>query len=274
MAADIAPAEPTEPAAVAPRERTGRRWPIVVAVVAGLLVLAVALVATEAIARDYARAYLRDGFVAALGLPDDTRVDVELGPGSILLQALSGRVDEVDVEAPEAAFAGLSGAVRLHAEGVPLDEAAPVEVLRVDVAIGADDLAAVGQDAGIADAADVEIAGGEVRRSSEFALFGTTIPLVLSLEPSAVDGALVLTPTTVTVGDQTYGAGSGDDSLVGQIVAQLFRPQTVCVASSVPRAFVLADASVDGPDLVLAFQADGASLGGSELSTPGSCLPG
>jgi hypothetical protein len=268
----VEPAQPEQPETVVAEKPRRRRWPIVLAVVLGaLLVLGVvAFFVAEAIAKDYARDYVREKVVAVLALPEDADVDVELGPGSIILQALSGRVDQVDVDVPEVAFGAASGAVRLHAEGVPLDAEQPVDVLRIDFAIGADDLAALGQGAG-SSAPDFEFADGEVILSSEFALFGSAIPIGVSLVPSAAEGALVLTPTSVTIGGETFGADANDDSFFGQIVSGLLQPQTVCIASIAPQALVLTEASIDGPDLVLEFTGDGASFGGPELSTLGTC---
>jgi hypothetical protein len=276
MSTEVLPLEPAgpaqpEPAASQPPRR--RRGPIIaLIVVASVLVLGViAFVVAEALAKDYARDYVREKVIAVLGLSDDAEVDVDLGAGSIIVQALAGRVDTVDVDVPEVAFGELSGAVRFHAEGVPLDETAPVEVLRIDFAIGADDLAALGQGDDAATAPNFEFAGGEVTLTSEFSLFGATIPLGVSLEPSATDGALVLTPTNVTIGSETFEAGSDDDSFLGSLVAGLLQPQTLCIASSVPQALVLADATIDDAELVLAFRGDGAAFGGPELSTPGTC---
>lgn len=263
--------EPAQPEPVAPPRR--RRGAIIaVVVVAGVLVLGiVAFLVAEAIAKDYARGYVRDRMVAVLGLSADAEVNVDLGSGSIILQALAGRVDVVEATAPEVAFGELSGAVRVHAEGVPLDAAAPVDTLTIDFAIGADDLAALGQGADAASAPAFELADGEVRLSSELNLFGVSIPVGLSLEPSAVDGALVLTPTSVSIGGETFEAGSDDDSFFGQLVAGFLQPQTLCIAGSVPQALVLADATVDDAELVLAFRGDGAAFGGPEMSTPGTC---
>lgn len=262
------PVETTEP--VKPRRRRG--WLIAIIVVAVLIVLGIiAFIVAEAWAKDYAHDYVRARVVEVLQLPEDAEVDVDLGGGSIILQALAGRVNEVDVEVPEVAFGELSGAVRLHAEGVPLDETVPVEVLRIDFAIGADDLAALGQGEDAATAPTFAFDDGEVQIGSEFVLFGASIPLALSLTPSAVDGALVLTPTSITIGSETFDAGSDDDSFFGQIVAGLFQPQTLCVAASVPQALVLADATIDDAELILAFDGDGAAFGGPELSTLGTC---
>jgi hypothetical protein len=274
MSTEILPVEPVrpEPAEPAPPRPRRRGWIIALIVVAGVLVLGtVAFFVADALAKDYARGYVRAKVVEVLQLPADTEVDVDLGGGSIILQALSGRVDQVDVDVPEVALGELSGAVRLHAEGVPLDETASVNVLRIDFAVGADDLTALSQ-AQDDDAPAFEFADGEVLASSEFAVFGATIPIAVSLEPSAADGDLVLTPTSVTFGSETFE--SGDDSFLGQLLSGFFQPQNLCIAASVPQALVLTDAGVDDTELVLAFTGDGAAFGGPELSTPGTCPEG
>jgi hypothetical protein len=274
MSTEILPVEPVPHETPKPqKKRRPRGWVIALIVVASVIVLGiVAFFVAEALAKDYARGYVRDRIVEVLQLPDDADVDVDLGGGSIILQALAGRVDQVDVDVPEVAFGELSGAVRLHAEGVPLDETSPVDVLRIDFAIGADDLAALGEGAAGSDAPTFELVDGEVQLSSELALFGATIPLSLTLEPSAADGDLVLTPTSITISGETIDPG--DDSFFGQILAGLFQPQTLCIASSVPQALVLTDATIDDAELALRFRGDGAAFGGPELSTPGTCPAG
>lgn len=272
MSTEIEPVEP-EPVPAgsdAPPKRKRRGWVIALIVVAAVVVLGtVAFIVADALAKDYARGFVRDRIVQVLNLPDDAEVDVDLGGGSIILQALSGRVDTVDVEVPEVALGELTGAVRLHAEGVSLDEMQPVDVLDIDFAIGADDLTALGQ-GGDAAAPTFEFVDGEVRLSSDFAIFGATIPLSLSLEPSAAEGDLVLTTTRITIGSETVESGD-DESFFGQLLSGLFQPQTLCIADNVPQALVLTDATVDETELVLAFTGDGAAFGGPEFSTPGTC---
>jgi hypothetical protein len=276
MSTEILPVESVqpEPAPVEASPKPKRRgWIIALIVVAAVIVLGiVAFFVAEAIAKDYARGYVRDRIVEVLSLPDDAEVDVDLGGGSIILQALAGRVDQVDVEVPEVTLGELTGAVRLHAEGVPLDEMQPVDVLGIDFGIGADDLTALGEGADEG-APTFEFAEGEVLLSSEFAIFGATVPLSLSFEPSAADGDLVLTPTSITLGSETFTSGD-DDSFFGQILSGLFQPQNLCIAASVPQALVLTDATIDDAELVLAFTGDGAAFGGPELSTPGTCPAG
>lgn len=272
MSTEVIPVEPTEPAAPPAEAKRRRRWPIVVAIVVGALIVlgVVAFFVAEAVAKNYAREYVRDQVVAALKLPDDAEVDVDLGGGSIILQALAGRVDRVDVDVPTVTFGALTGGLQLRGEGVPLDANAPVESLAINFVVGSDDLAALAESSD-SSAPEFEFADGEIRMSSEISLFGASLALALSLEPSAVDGDLMLTPTSVTLGDQTFEAGDDDGSFIGQIIAALFQPQKLCIANGVPQALVLTDASIDETDLVLGFTGDGAAFAGPEMSTLGTC---
>lgn len=275
---DPEPAAEPAPAAevvASPPTKKRRGWLIALIVVGVLVVLAVvAFIVGEAIAKQYARDYVRERIVEVLQLPAETEVDVDLGGGSIILQALAGRVDTVDVHVPQATFGDLQGSVRLHGEGVPLDDSAAVERLGIDFAIGAEDLAGLTQGADPAAAPTVEFVDGEVAFASEFDLFGAVLPWGLSLEPSAAEGDLVLSPTRLTIGDQVFEAGVDDGSFLGQIAAALLQPQTVCLASQVPQALVLTDAAIDGSELVLSFTGDGAALGGPEFRELGTCPAG
>lgn len=267
------PAATAEPAPVPTRKRRG--WIVALVILGVLLVLAiVGFFVADAIAKSYARDYVRERIVAVLNLPDDADVSVDLGGGSMILQALAGRVDTVDVVVPDAAFGDLSGRLELRATGVPLDATAPVETLAVDFALAADDLAALSQGEDAEDAPEFAIVDGELTLSSEFEFFGIVLDWGLAAVPSAADAQLVLTPTRLTIGDATFEAGEDDDSFLGQIARALLQPQTLCVASQVPVALSLADAAIVGDQLVLTFEGDGAALGGSEFSTPGSCPAG
>jgi hypothetical protein len=274
MSTELLPVEPAVPEPVvveAPKKRR-RGWLIALIVIGILLVLGViAFFVGEAYAQQYARDYVRTRIVEVLQLPADAQVDVDLGDGSIIFQALAGRIDTVDVGVPDVVFGQLTGDVVFHAEGVPLDETVPVDVLRVDFSTGADDLSALGEGQEGVDAPTFVFEEGEVSLTSEFDLFGASIPLGLTFAPSAEEGALVLSPTSLTIGTQTFEADTTDQSFLGQIARALLQPQTLCIAGSVPQALVLADATIEDEQLVLRFDGDGAALGGPELSTLGTC---
>lgn len=268
MSTEILPA-----ASVAPPKRKRRGW-LVAVVVAGVLVLlgVIAFLVADGIAKDFARDYVRARVVAVLQLPADAKVDVDLGGGSIILQALAGRIQTVDVDVPALSFGALSGGAELHAEGVPLDETAPVDVLRIDVSIAEGDLASIAGSLSGLELASIELDDPEIVVASSFTVFGLPIPVGMSLTPSAADGQLVFTPSSVTVADNTFTADDLlDDPLFGLFARDLLKQQAVCVAGSLPQALELTDAAVDGDDLVLTVTGDGAALGGPGLSTLGSC---
>lgn len=258
---------------VDPPRRRRRGWVVTVIVVAVVLLLGfIAFLIGDGLAKQYASDYVRSRIVEALGLPDDARVDVVLGGGSMILQALDGRVSSVDVSVPEATFGDLSGAVEVHAEGVPLDETAAVDVLRVDLVVDEADLVAIADNlSGLTlDTIDLDESGIVV--ASAFSIFGIPLPLGMTLEPSAVDGELTFTPTSGTVGDTTFPAEQVlADPLFGGFARDLLRQQSVCIAGYLPQALILSTVEIDGEELVLSFVGDGAAFGGPEFSTAGTC---
>ncbi len=281
MSTEILPAgqpiepQPVEPPTVvleAPRKK--RRGWLIALIVVGILVLlgVIAFLVADGIAKDYARDYVRARVIEVLQLPEDAEVDVDLGGGSIILQALAGRIQTVDVTVPELSFGELIGAAELHAEGVPLDELEPVDVLRVDFSVDEGDLASIAGSLSGLTLESIELEDPDIVVASAFSLFGLPIPVGMSLTPSAAEGQLVFTPSSVTVAESTFTAEALlNDPLFGLFARDLLKQQSVCVAGSLPQALVLTDAAVEGDVLVLSITGDGAALGGPELSTLGVC---
>jgi hypothetical protein len=263
----------SEVAVVETARRRRRGWIIALVVLAIVLLLGfIAFLVADGLVKDYARDYVRTRIIEVLALPDDAKVDVDLGGGSILLQALAGRIASVDATVPEATFGALTGAAELHAEGVPLDPATPVDELRVDFAVAEDDLVAIAGNLSGLELDSIELDEPEIVVASGFSIFGFQFQLGMGLEPSAADGQLVFTPTKVTVGDDTYTTEQVlADPLFGLFARDLLKQQSVCIAGYLPVALVLTSADVDGEHLTLGFSADGAALGGAELSTLGTC---
>src|SRR5690606_1204687 len=108
---------------------------------------------------------------------------------------------------------------------------------------------------GDVDAPSFVFQNGEISLSSEVAVFGLAIPLGFTFEPSAAEGDLVLTPTSLTIGTQTFTADTADDSFFGQIARAFLQPQSLCIAASVPRALTLVDVTIEGEELLLRFDA-------------------
>jgi hypothetical protein len=275
MTTEILPAGPSapEPVVVAPPKKRRRGWIIALIVVAIALLLGfIAFLVGEGFAKDYARDYVRTRVIAVLGLPEDAKVDVELGGGSIIVQALAGRIESVDVSVPTVTFGDLTGAAELHAEGVPLAETSPVDVFRVKFSVAEEDLVAIAGSLSGLTLESIELDEPEIVVSSAFNIFGIPFPLGMSLEPSAVDGELVFTPTSVTVAQNTFAADDIlADPLFGPFARDLLKQQSVCIAGFLPQALVVTGAEVDGDKLVLGFTANGVALGGPEMSTLGTC---
>lgn len=278
MSTEILPVEPARPPAAPageaePPKKRRRGWIIALIVIAILLLLAfIAFLVGEGFAKEWARDYVRTRVIAVLGLPDDAQVDVDLGGGSIILQAFAGRVETVDVTVPEATFGALTGDVELHAEGIPLAETGPVDVFRVKFSVAEKDLAAIAGSLSGLTLDSIELEEPEIVVSSAFNIFGIPFPLGMTLEPSAAKGELVFTPTSVTVAETTFAVDDVlADPLFGPFARDLLKQQSVCIAANLPQALVITGAEVDRDLLVLGFTADGAALGGPELSTLGTC---
>lgn len=272
VAKDGAEPEPTV-VVVEPPVKRRRRWPWVLGGIGVLLVvlLVVGFFVADAMARDYARDYIKQRIVAVLGLDPATPVSVDIGGGSVLFQAMAGRLDSVDVTADEVTFGELTGAATVHAEGVPLDANAETRELDVTFEIGEDQVvAALGDNLSGIELQSVVLEEPEIVVATEIDLFFFKLPIEMGLVPSAEEGAIVFTPTTITLGDEDYTADELRKEL-GELADAFLQQQTMCVDESLPVALTVTDVDVVATDLVLQINGDGAALGGPDLSTMGTC---
>jgi hypothetical protein len=271
--------EVVEPVVVAietPKKR--RHWPWVlggIVLVLGIL-LVVAFFVAEAYAKDYARDYIKQRIVAVLGIEDPSQVKVDIGSGSVLLQALAGKLNQIDVTADDVTFGVLKGAATVHAEGVPLDQDAPVDSLEItfavaegDVGVLAGNLTAIPLDSLVLEEPEIVVS---VTWTVPF--FGTQVPIGMGIEPSADEGRIAFTPSSISALGQTYTADELRQSFLGGLAAQLLQQQSFCVAENLPAALTIVDVDVVKKDLIVKIDGDGAALGGPDLSTPGTCAEG
>lgn len=274
MTTEVLPVSPEpQPAGGAATPRKRRGWVVAFVVVGIVVVLAiVAFVVVDEIAKNYARDYVRERIVEVLGLPADATVDVDLGGGSILLQALAGRIDSVHVDVPELSFGALTGAAELRAEGVPLDEAAPVEALGIRFSVAEEDVAALAGNLSGLELSGVELEAPAIVVASAVEIFGIELPVGMSIVPSAAEGQLVFTPASISLGDDEYTVEEVQaNPLFAALAGPLLAQQSVCIADQLPEALTLTEATVAGDELRLAIRGDGAALGGPGLSTLGTC---
>jgi hypothetical protein len=281
----IEPAVPAVPAAASPdpavepevvvveAPKKRRRWPWVLGGIALVLIilLVVAYVIGENYAKGYARDYIKQRIVAVLGIEDPSTVTVDIGDGSVLFLGLAGKLYQVDVTAESVTFGTLSGAATVHAEGVPLDANAKTDRLDVTFAMPEDQVASAlaGNLSGL-NLDSITLDEPEIDVTTTLNLFFFTLPVGMGIVPSAEEGQLVFTPTTVTLGDQDYTVDELRQE-IGDFADPLLQQQSLCVNESLPVALKIVDVDVVKKDLVIKINGDGVVMGGPDLSTPGNC---
>ena len=261
---------PTVVVTAPPRKRR-KVWPFVLIAVV-LVVLIVGFFVANAAVTSYAQNEIKQKVIAALGVDPKTDVDVKLGGGSVLLQALSGKLKTVDVTIPKLAFGDLVGSATLNATEVPLDQNQPLQKLAITYSVSEKDVRVLASDLSGAKLDTITLEKPEIVAKTTLSVFGFGIPVGLGLTPSASKGQLVFTPTTILVSGQKFTskqliATPG----LGSLARDLLQQQSFCVAQYLPKALEVTSVKVVAHQLVLKISGDGAALGGSAFSTKGSC---
>jgi hypothetical protein len=255
------------------RRRRGIRWLIALVIVVVLLVIA--FIVGDSLARTAAEGYIRDQLVSRLDVPADQAMSVEIAPGSVLLQALGGSLDSIDVSIDDATIGGLTGDAHLTATRVPLDSSQPLDELEVTVSVGPDAVESLLTDYAGLDVSSVELADGRVTIGSAVNVFGLAVPLGLTLRPSVDAGDLVLMPSAVSVNDTEVDLDDLSSTPIGPLVSTIAAPQTICLASRLPSVVTLTDIAVTGSGsaarLSVTARADGIVLAATDFATVGSC---
>ncbi|GAB3606912.1 hypothetical protein GCM10027413_23210 [Conyzicola nivalis] len=261
-------AAPVLPAA--PKVR--RRW-IGWAIAGGVLLvlIVVGLFVGEAAARAYATERIHDELVTAFELDADHPTDIDLGGGSLLLQAASGTVDGVDVAIDDVPLGDLTGDITLAATGVPIDTTQPAETIAATATLDEDDVASLRDYLSGIQLDSITLGDGVIDVSATVRALFLTVPVSAAIEPTAQDGQLVFSPESVTVNGSVV---SVDQLLAGplaNVASGFLGAQTFCVAQYLPAAITLDGVSVSTDELELSFSGENVALGGADLSTKGTC---
>ena len=266
--ADAAGLASGEAAPVAPRKRRGL---IAILVLVGIVVvLGIVAVIAESIARQQASALIADQVRSTLQLEADHPVDVTIEGVSVLWQALSGRIDKVTVDAADVSFGELVGDLTLIAEGTPIDTAQPADSVQAVYRVAEADVAALAGFLAGSVVNDVQLDEREIRFQTAFSFFGVDFSVGLGVTPSAQDGQLAFTPSSVVLGDERLDAADLQQQF-GPIVEPLLTSRLFCVAQYLPEALALTAVQVGDEQLVVVFGAENVALGGPEFSTLGTC---
>lgn len=265
-----------EPAAetivvVEPAPRPRRRGLIAaIIVIAIVVVLGVAAVIAESLARQQASALIADQVRESLQLDPEHPVDVTIDGASVLLQVIAGRLDAVTVDAPGVAVGELAGDLTLIAQGVAVDPAQTTDSVQAVYRVAEADVAAIAGFLAGTVVNDVQLDEREIRFQTAFSFFGIDFSVGLGLTPTVQDGQLAFTPSSVQLGDERLDAAQLQEQF-GGLVEPLLTSQRFCVAQYLPQALELTSVQVGDEQLVVVFAAEDAALGGPEFSTRGTC---
>lgn len=248
--------------AAAPRRA---RWPWAALVVA--VVLVVLLAAAELLARAVVPGVVRSIVIAQLDLPAEQQLEVEAS-GLLLPQLIAGRLDELQLDSRRVSIGGITGAAHVVATGVPLRGGA-LHAAAGTVSIDQSEFAALLDRSGLPDA-DVSLDAPNATLSGELELLGRSLPVGLTVTPGAVEGDLLLTPVSVTIGggDIDLQALAG---LLGATGERLAGPQRICIADRLPAGITLTGLRVEGTRAVADIRADGRIAIDPALLENGTC---
>lgn len=281
MAEPIAPrgaptrVEPVETTVieVPPPKKKRRRWiGVLIALVVVVILLVVGFFIGDAYAKAYAENYVRERIVEVLKLDPAANVDVDLGDGSVLLQAARGGLDEANVHVDAITFGDITGQAQIVATEVPLDSSKPVDKLDIRVTVSEDNVKKLSGFLSGIDLKSIELKDSLIRVATEFDVFFLKIPVALDLNPTAKDGGINFDPVTILLGDDEISvadlrASPQFSSLAGDLLAS----RDFCVAGFLPKALTVDKVQVVGTNLVVGIDGDGTALSDPALSTLGAC---
>ena len=252
------------------KKHRGRRALIAILIIVVLLVAA--FFVADYFAKKYATDYVRTQIASSLGLPSTAPVTVNLGSGSILLQAATGAIDNVNVGVNPIALDGLSGSATLVATGVPLNQTTPVKTLEVKVSVPTATItAAISRIPSLKSVKPVvTMSGTHVAVTGTVFVFGFPQAIGATLTPTVTKGVPGFTINSASFDGATVSATVLNRYLPG-LTTLLESGTSLCIANDLPKAFVLTGIAVQGQSLVSTFSGNGVELNGAALAQKGTC---
>ena len=268
MSTSVAPSPSQAPS---PRRRhRGRNALIAIIVIVALLI--VAFFVGDYFAKQYATNYVKQQVATALGLSSTAPVKVDLGSGSILLQAAAGSIDNATVDVSPLVIDGLTGSATVTAHGVPLSSTTPVKQLSVDVTVPEATITkAIGLVPSLkAFSPTATISGQHVVVNGTVSVFGFVQHIGVTLQPKVSAG----TPSFAILSAQFNGATISITELnkyLPGLSSALEAGTTLCIANQLPKSFVLTGITLQGSSLVSTFTGNGVELNDASLKQRGTC---
>jgi hypothetical protein len=254
-----------------PRKRhRGRRALIATIVIVVLLV--VAFFVADYYAKQYATRYVQQQVAAALDLSSTAPVHVNLGSGSILLQAATGQIDNVTVKVNPLVIDGFAGSATLTASGVPLSSTLPVKEMHVVVDIPQATITKAIETVPSLARYDpkVTISRDRVAVNGSISILGFGQSVGITLKPQVSAGVPSFTILTAQFDGATVSIVQLDKYIPG--LSQALQSSTsLCIANVLPKAFVLTGVSLKAESLVSTFTGNGVELNSESLAQKGTC---
>ncbi|MEV8255073.1 DUF2993 domain-containing protein [Rhodoglobus sp. NPDC076762] len=254
----------------AKRTRRSRiAWVIAGAV---LVILIVGVVLVETVGRTAAVRIAQNEIASSLGLESSDGVAVDLGSGSLIVQALTGGLDVVTIDIDRFEVNGLESSVQVIATGVPVVTSQPIDTVSMDVAITGDEVSKLATTLSGTGLDSIELEGTAIRVSTVFELLFFEIPVALNLIPVAAGDSIAFEPESVILGEEQISvADLLDNPLVSGLAGGLLSSQEFCVASSLPAALTIDSVAVANDNLVIQLSADGFALDDAAWKQYGTC---
>ncbi len=248
-------------------------WPWIVTAIIVIALCLVAWFAGNWVAKDLVQRAIRDEVVETLELPRNQELTVEV-EGFVIPQLIVGELDHVRIAGDDIVFGELSGDVRVAATGIPIRSEDAVGAISGEVVLTEPQLRAVLATADGFPVDTVSLAAPDVAVSIEVGALGVTVPVEVSLTPSAEDGDIVLSPAALVIGDAAITA---EDlrARFGPVSGTVLRSWTVCIAQWMPSGVTLTDLDVvaqgTGSSVVAVFDVDGRIAQDESLQETGVC---
>jgi hypothetical protein len=248
-----------------------RRW---IGPVIGLLIffglIAGAGILADSQLRTFATGAVTAPLAGALGV-DQSAVSVDFGPGLLITQLPSGKLETVTVDVAGMPVGPASPSLLMTATGVPLSTSSTISRVVAELRFSSADMqplaTAIGGDA----ATGIALADGAIEITSEQKIAGAKVPIVVRFAPAIDAGVLRLTVVGLVVDGDELDLDKVSAGKFGPAASALIDESELCIAELLPEVLVPTAAVVDGETLVVTIQGNGVSTTGSNLSKKGSC---
>lgn len=244
-----------------PRRRV--RWWLVAAL--AVVVAAALLVVADLIVRGVTEERVASGIESSLPEGVEGEVHASLGGFSAIWQLMTGRLERLDLSAPELEVQGEPVAVEVSAVGVPTAAGGTVERATGDISLGAASLdALVPTPEGIG---SFELGDGVVSFGGSARFFGREFGYTVTATPTAAGDRVLLSPESVELGmdGDTIDLGGTVDRLLGG------DPIPVCVAQYLPEGVEVNGVEISPDAVSIRLEASRIALDAASLETTGSC---